>query len=537
MSCTRHLTFERSRERYVFQIRVPKDVASSFSGRTHVRVALGRVDESQAAKKAATLASEWAEKFEKARRRRAPSRITRKSPTSTVLILNDELMGRAVLTRRLVVLTRLYDTLAKIRGADDHAWDSAIAEAEAALTVARRKLTRGTTDEVWQVREDIKAAFSIELDLSDIDLNGFSDLVNADAVALAKGWLETLRGDATLDQLHPEITALLPMTRFFGTPAESLLNAWHGRLELVGKSARPKTVAKYQAIVDDLQAILGETPIEAIQPEHVRELSEVWRARGNGASTIVDKWTIVISLLRPVAPAAAELCRSMMPRTNLDRTRRLPFTAEQLGKVRAAVVAAESTTDDLMLCDLATLTGARLGELLQLRICDVTREKDRWAIEIGGYVDAILKTVTSRRQVPVSTRLNPELEAWLETRTAAAKCDELLFADAKADKFGHFGAAESKRLNRIIRTLHMDKRIVFESIRNTVARTLRADGVDPRVRRGLLGHADLDIHEKHYDPGVLLTIDDLMPALPSLDRLTANVLSTCAAASPTRDSL
>lgn len=532
MGQTTHLTFEKNRQRYVFQIRVPKDVSSSFNGRSLVRVALGRINEAEATERAAKLAADWNEKFDKARRRRAPSRIA-KNASSTVLVLNDELMERAVRTRRLVVLTRLHDTLAEIRRADDDAWDTAVDQAEMALKIARRTLTRGTTDEVSQVRQDIKAAFSIELDISGIDLNRFSELVNADAVALAKGWLDTLRGDATLDQLHPDKTALLPMTRFFGTPAESLLKAWCGRLELVGKSARLKTVAKYQAIVDDLQAILGETPIEAIRPDHVRELSEVWRARGNGTSTIADKWTIIISLIRPIASGAAELCRSMMPRTNLERTKRLPFTAAQLGKVRAAVVTDESTTeDDLMLCDLATLTGARLGEMLQLRTSDITREKDCWAIEIGGYVDAILKTVTSRRQVPVSTRRNPELEAWLKKRTAGAKCDELLFADAKADKFGHFGAAESKRLNGVIRTLFKDKRLVLESIRNTVARTLRADGVDPRVRRGFLGHADLDIHEKHYDPEGLLTIDDLIPAVQALEGLAAKVLNACAAASP-----
>lgn len=47
--------------------------------------------------------------------------------------------------------------------------------------------------------------------------------------------------------------------------------------------------------------------------------------------------------------------------------------------------------------------------------------------------------------------------------------------------------------------------------------------MDSRVRRGLFGHAHLDIHEKHYDPEGLLTVDDFMSAVPVLERLAVKV--------------
>src|SRR5690606_35640162 len=153
--------------------------------------------------------------------------------------------------------------------------------------------------------------------------------------------------------------------------------------------------------------------------------------------------------------------------------------------------------DDAMLVDLMTLTGARLGELMQTRVADVSWHDGLWHIKLGGHEDAVLKTITSHRTVPVRTAHTPELERWLTHRTCTAASSVFLFAEARADSLGCFGGAESKRLNRVIRSIHNDKRIVLESIRNTVARTLRAEGVDPRVRRAMLGHADVDIHERH----------------------------------------
>jgi integrase len=247
--------------------------------------------------------------------------------------------------------------------------------------------------------------------------------------------------------------------------------------------------------------------------------------------TIVDKLTTLISLLKPISPDAAACCRAMLPRTSLGRAKRLPLTVEQLCRVRELVAAdvGRDDADDLMLLDLMTLTGARLGELMQLRASDVSKHDDMWHINIGG--DAMLKTDNAYRTLPVSTCHNPELERWLISRALGGVGESPLFVDARPDAFGHLGAAESKRLNRIIRTLYVDRRIVLESVRNTVARTMRAEGVDPRVRRAMLGHADLDIHETHYDPEGLMTVEDFMPVVPVLEALAARVRGARPAAS------
>lgn len=532
MSRTKHLTYEKSRERFVFQIRVPLDVAQAFGGRTHIKVALGRIDEATAIAKAQQLREHWAKKFEAARRRRArPAKATGDQPTVS-LTLDESLFQRTVVTRRLITLGALQQSLGALRQADDDAWDVAVIEAEEWLKGARRRLVRGVTDDAKQALEDIAVSYGVVLKHNDCDFQAFAELINADTAALAAAWLAALNGEAGLEGLHPKPSDLLPLTRFYGTPAAALVSAWQDRLKLVGKETRPKTVAKYASIVNDLAAVLGETPVEALSEGQVAALLTLWQERGNASSTIVAKLTTVITLVAPIAADAAARCRAMLPRTRIDKAKRLPLTAAQLQKVREAVVADEVTTDDdTMLVDLMMLTGARLGELMQTRVADVSWHDGLWHIKLGGHEDAVLKTITSHRTVPVRTAHTPELERWLTHRTSTAASSVFLFAEARADSLGCFGGAESKRLNRVIRSIHNDKRIVLESIRNTVARTLRAEGVDPRVRRAILGHTDVDIHERHYDPEALMTIEDFMEAVPVLEALAAKARGKCRAAS------
>jgi hypothetical protein len=115
----------------------------------------------------------------------------------------------------------------------------------------------------------------------------------------------------------------------------------------------------------------------------------------------------------------------------------------------------------------------------------------------------------------------PELERWLVARTVAGG---RLFALSRPDKFGCYGASESKRLNRCLRRIVSDRRLVLQSTRNSAGQTLRREGVDPRVRRRYLGHSDVDLHEKHYDPAELLGPDDLQPVAPVLARYLLGLL-------------
>lgn len=520
MTAIPHCTYEKSRKRYVFQIRVPKALQPAFDGRTTIRVAIGRVPEATARARADELHRTWAAAFDAAR-----IRMRKGSQTLVVTMpLEDDIAQRAAATWRLIRYMQCKENLETLRSADDLAWDAAIAEAERVLAAARRDLVRGTDARANAALSEIEKSYGVKFRYTAVTLRAFAERINGGSVELAQAWIAVLKGELPLDTLRPADNALLPLTQFFGTHASALLPAWQARLALIGKAARPKTLAKYSSITADLCAVLADVPVEMLTPAHISALGARWRDAANGPTTVVAKLTTLISLIKPIAPAAAALIQAQLPRTRLDRVRRLAFSSSQLVTLRAAVAeSTRCTVDDIILLDLMTLTGARLGELLQLRTEDVRRFDDGWVLTIGNGADVMVKTPESYRALPLITRDFPALSEWLAERSGA---EGRLFVDAKPDKYGHFGGAESKRLNGVIRSLYPDRRLVLESVRNTVARALRCKEVEPRVRRALLGHADLDIHERHYDPAGLLTVDDFMPAARALAEFAREVLDT-----------
>lgn len=362
----RNTTFDKIRQRYVFQIRVPRDIAKLFGSRTHIRVALGRIDETEATRRAQELTSLWTRKFDTARKRGNPT-VKPQSQPVVRLRLGPENALRAVATCRLIAYSAYKEQLSLLRSGTDPAWANALAEANQAVTLAQQRLVLGRTDAALASIACIQSIFYVTLEHRGNDLNDFAEILNADAVQLANQWLDILKGQSALDALRPAEDTLLPLTRFFGSSANALVFEWRQRLELIGKAVRSKTAAKYESIIADFATVLEETPIEGVTKDHYKRLSFIWRERGNQPSTIAGKFSTIISLMEPMAPRSAALWRSMMPRTHLGRAKRLPFTAAQLGHLRLTLASkAGIYPDDLMLLDLMTLTGARLGELLQL---------------------------------------------------------------------------------------------------------------------------------------------------------------------------
>ncbi|MCC4118557.1 tyrosine-type recombinase/integrase [Aromatoleum toluclasticum] len=528
MAGGKYLTFEKTRGRYVFQIRVPLDVRTAFDGRTTIRQSLGHVTEAEAIARAAALAGGWQAKFAKARGKLRPVRTV--AGTEVRLEFDDDVAQRAVATHRAFRLEDLQGELARLRGVDDAAWSEAMCVAQADLDAAQRRLARGQHDDAMAALEELGSAYELAIRHTEDSLADFTERWNADAATLAEEWLTVLQGRQSLDRLAVPPEAKLPLTRFFGTSAHTLATGWRDHLAGVGKTVRLKTFEKYQRIADDLHTVVGERPVEVLRAGDVAELMAVWRTRDNCTTTITDKLRILAGLTRLVSEAAADVCRQAIPRTHLGRARRRPFSAEQLATLRAIYASSETAcSDDLHLVDLMTLTGARLGELLQLHTEQLTHTDDGWVVTLCERGEARLKTSTSERDLPISTRSMADLDGWLTARKAAG---EQLFASSAPDRYGHYGAAESKRLNRTLRKHFTDRRLVLQSIRNTVGQTLRRANVDPRIRRRFLGHADIDVHDKHYDPAELLGATDLMAATPILGDLAARIRG----ASPSVDS-
>ncbi len=144
---------------------------------------------------------------------------------------------------------------------------------------------------------------------------------------------------------------------------------------------------------------------------------------------------------------------------------------------------------------IALLSGARLGELVQLRIADLMQDPETgvWCLDIGTAGGRNIKTASSRRKVP----LHPELvrAGLLDYRRslleAGAKEHGPLWPHVQAEGDGQQGAPWSKWFNRHLRDKAgiEDRTKVFHSFRHTFKRMARDASLPEEVHDALTGHA------------------------------------------------
>ncbi|MBM6593031.1 site-specific integrase [Microvirga sp. BT291] len=143
---------------------------------------------------------------------------------------------------------------------------------------------------------------------------------------------------------------------------------------------------------------------------------------------------------------------------------------------------------------IALLTGARQGELAQLRIGDLKPDPESgiWHFDIGTEGGRSIKTASSRRKVPV----HPELErlGLLRYRQAlldrGAGLQDSLWPDIKSDSQGRRAGPWSKWFNRYLRDKAGvdDAGKVFHSFRHTFKRMARDAGLSEEMHDALTGH-------------------------------------------------
>lgn len=141
------------------------------------------------------------------------------------------------------------------------------------------------------------------------------------------------------------------------------------------------------------------------------------------------------------------------------------------------------------------LTGARQGEIAQLRIGDVRRDPETgiWFFDISTEGGRSIKTASSRRRVP----LHPVLEVagllryrqWL--LDAGSSLDGPLWPGIVSDAQGRRAGPWSKWFNRWLRNSAgvKDAGKVFHSFRHTFKRMARDAGLAEEMHDALTGHS------------------------------------------------
>jgi len=151
----------------------------------------------------------------------------------------------------------------------------------------------------------------------------------------------------------------------------------------------------------------------------------------------------------------------------------------------------------------AAMTGLRQSELLGLRWRDVDwasqRVRVRNTFVLGEHSSEGKSELSTRRSVPLATRLAGELDRW-STRTPYATEDDLVFAHPRKGT-PLDGSKVSKRFKAACVAAGV-RPVRFHDLRHTFATRLAASGVPIRTIQEFLGHADSKTTQiyAHYAP-------------------------------------
>jgi integrase len=138
---------------------------------------------------------------------------------------------------------------------------------------------------------------------------------------------------------------------------------------------------------------------------------------------------------------------------------------------------------------IAAFSGARLGEILQLRVGDIREERGVWFIHITeeGEGEKSTKTAGSMRVVPIHSTL---IKLGFLDYLAAQGSTGPLFSGLKRDARGFLSGDASKFFNRYFASIgvKVDKSQAFHSFRHSIADAFRTAGYMDEQFAPLLGH-------------------------------------------------
>ena len=512
----KYLTWDKKRQRYIYQRRIPTYARANFDNRTHIKEHLGNISEAQAKAIALQLTEYYDKLFTQYKE---TSQQTLSPPSRNRKVqhyeLNNELEARFIATWRTELADLFKKEITSLRKASSDEWSEIENKLYQNIYSARLQIRQHDTTMLYHALSSMEKSFNIKIDYTTEAMDKLVHEFNAAYLDFLRQCMDIVQEGKSVYSLVPESTQQLPLVELWGTTASDITKRWENLRVSNGLDTKAKTIQKYNKIATDLYTLLGRRPVETLSSTDLEAIKTLWKSRGNIVNTIKQKLDILKTLVRPFINNSQliELFKDVYPQASISSVKRLPFTEGQHKSFIENVLESSNVRqDDKMLLILLSLTGARVEEVYQLRSDDFEKTQDGWIIRFAshhqtGTGDSELKNTDSARRLPIYRGIDAEFDHWLDKRITS---EGYIFPHGSTNKHGTRSAAASKRLNRILRKLFPnDKRLVLQSTRKTASRIMRQHKVDPRVRHRTLGHADSGIHDSHYDPGELIDAEEL----------------------------
>jgi len=157
---------------------------------------------------------------------------------------------------------------------------------------------------------------------------------------------------------------------------------------------------------------------------------------------------------------------------------------------------------------IAMYSGLRLDEICQMYVEDIQQVEDIWCFNVNDEKDKKLKTLSSKRVIPVHPKLIDIgfIEYVEKIKESGAPRLWMNLNRRDSDGYGNAFGKWFQRFNR--NHITKDKAKVFHSFRHVVADTLKQAGAQELIISEILGHANdsmtMSRYGKRYQPKILL---------------------------------
>ncbi|WP_411827645.1 tyrosine-type recombinase/integrase [Luteolibacter sp. AS25] len=308
-----------------------------------------------------------------------------------------------------------------------------------------------------------------------------------------------------------------------GNLSESTCEEWMKEwLKEKVATTKPTTVAFYKSVINHFIAFLGSragSHLETISASDIRRFRDSIVAEGRTGKTANHKLKCLRSIFGDAVKASLILqnpATSVKQVTESDSTTRVPFTAEEVGRLLAAAPSQEWRGVIL----LGAFAGLRLADASNLTSGN---------IDLARSVIHLMPKKTDRKKRTIEVPLHAELLAFFERNPPSPFATAPLFPSlAKIESGGRKGL--SAQFREIMNNSNISRNITrevskgapresaeksFHSLRHTFTSALAKANVPEEVRMKMTGHSESETHQKytHQELSTLRAGVDLIPSL------------------------
>ena len=508
---------------YQLRILIPLDLQASYEGKTKITKSLGTSNLREAHVLGTQARANALQGFEAKRRSLRPQVISHITKEMTEYIANEisrlvalvddvardnpesaaELL-RTTVSSSLVIPTASFPVsaaklnsvhLSRFAGLSDELADAWAQNNKSSKEFADRLMAKRDLTYIYELAARVTAAIGLTLRE---DTPGIRDLLKVCLEAYRDAWIAMTRRDRGETIPNPEKQAI---TGGSGKPVETqklrdIFDRW--------KKARPRSPDSVRACLRALskfEECLGNTPLKDLSRSQGDTFRAWIQAQPIASKTARDQFTWIKTLLKYAHRDLEVINRNPWEGLEISfktTTKRRPWTPEELNILFGQPLfttyqlprAAKAGLDAAYWIPLLGLyTGARIGELAQLRTSNIFKVDEHFIIEVTDLDEGKkLKTAASNRRIPV----HPELVrlGFLDYVAAVHAAGHTSIWPRLKLNANKPGAGISAWFGTFRRSIGLsDKNPDFHCFRHSVRTQMSRAGVDPKVQDHITGHS------------------------------------------------